>query len=57
MHASQAPLEAPQLNVPQDLLRALERHGPERKTDLRLPAWNKPPFFKRLIAKILGKVA
>jgi hypothetical protein len=55
MHAEQAPLEAPKLNLPPELLLALDRHAPERKTDLHLEVWNKPPFFKRLLARLLGK--
>jgi hypothetical protein len=65
MPADQSPLEAPQLDLPeeqleqlklpQELLTALDRHSPKRKGDFRLEIWNRPSFFRRFFNKLLGK--
>jgi hypothetical protein len=56
LHADEAPLETPQLRLPEELLLALDHHAPERKNDWHLEAWNRPSLFRRILNKLLGKI-
>lgn len=57
MDAEQAPsFEAPSLlNLPPDLLIALDRHQPQRKIDMRLDGWRSRSFLRRLLERLFGR--
>jgi len=56
MHAEHAMAESSKLNLPQDLVTEVKRHGAVRKTDFRVEGW-KPSLFGRLVEKLTGKSA
>lgn len=56
MHAQHAPLEAPKLlNLPPDLLTALDRQRPGRKNDMRLDGWRSRGFLRRIVDRLIGR--
>jgi hypothetical protein len=52
MHAEDATLEAPQLNLPPDLLAEVSRRASAHQTDFKVDGW-KPSLLER-IARLLG---
>ena len=47
MYAEDSTLEAPQLNLPADLLAEVSRRAAAQKTDFQVDGW-KPSLFERL---------
>jgi hypothetical protein len=52
MHAEDSTLEAPQLNLPADLLAEVSRRASARQTDFKVDGW-KPSLLER-IASLFG---
>ncbi len=53
MHAEDATVENPKLNLPPDLMMALGRQRTP-KSDFRVEGWN-PSLFGRLLEKLFGR--